>query len=319
LPSEIATYSGEGLPDQPARVNVLVINTARDQMEALASSGPWCLIVDECHRAGSPENSRALEGVFAATLGLSATPEREYDAGLDDLVVPVLGDVIYRYGYQEARRDGVITPFDLVHVRISLTASEQAAYDRMTRRIAVAIRQIGGEPPTESVKRLFQRRAAIAATAQMRIPAALRLVENTHGGRTLVFHERVRAANQLLHLMQSRRLSATIYHTGVNPVLRRSNLSLYRRGVFDVLVCCRALDEGINVPETAYAVVASSTASTRQRIQRLGRVLRPAPGKERAVIYTVYATDAEERRLRDEAVTLGDAATSTWMQAHLNA
>lgn len=70
--------------------------------------------------------------------------------------------------------------------------------------------------------------------------------------------------------------------------LRRDNLRLYRRGVFDTLVTCRALDEGTNVPETSVAIIAASTASIRQRIQRLGRVLRRAPGKEKATVSIPY-------------------------------
>jgi superfamily II DNA or RNA helicase len=79
-------------------------------------------------------------------------------------------------------------------------------------------------------------------------------------------------------------------------------------------VCCRALDEGINVPETAIAILASSTASIRQRVQRLGRVLRPAHGKEFADIYTIYASDTEESRLTAEAENLGEICKVTWSQ-----
>ena len=320
-PSEIATYSGEGVPPSPARINLLVINTARSHMASLTSAGQWFLVVDECHRAGSPENAKALDGKFFATLGLSATPEREYDDGFMEYVIPVVGDVIYRYDYSAARHDGVITPFDLVHVQVRMTDEEQRQYDSLTGQIARRIKSLSGEDEAytdNSVRRLLQRRAAVSASAAIRVPVAARLAE-TRAERTIVFHERVREADRLLRVLQSRNLSATIYHTGVGAVLRRSNLSLYRTGAFGILVCCRALDEGINVPETSAAIVASSTASTRQRIQRLGRVLRPAPGKSRAIIYTVYASTAEESRLRTESEKLADAATVTWMRATTNA
>jgi superfamily II DNA or RNA helicase len=94
-------------------------------------------------------------------------------------------------------------------------------------------------------------------------------------------------------------------------------LRLFRRGAFDVLVTCRALDEGTNVPETRVAIIASSTASTRQRIQRLGRVLRPAQGKLLATIYTVYATEIEKDRLAREAMTLTGAEAVSWQKATL--
>ena len=105
--------------------------------------------------------------------------------------------------------------------------------------------------------------------------------------------------------------SATIYHSQVGPSVRRDNLRLFRQGVFDVLVDCRALDEGINIPETQVAIIAAATASERQRIQRLGRVLRPAPGKDAALIYTLYAIEAEASRLANEARDLESPRLNT--------
>jgi hypothetical protein len=60
----------------------------------------------------------------------------------------------------------------------------------------------------------------------------------------------------------------------------------------------RALDEGFNVPETEVGIIATSTATPRQRIQRLGRVLRPTEGKNGATVYTLVATEPEIQRLR---------------------
>ena len=62
------------------------------------------------------------------------------------------------------------------------------------------------------------------------------------------------------------------------------------------------------------AVLVASTASTRQRIQRLGRVLRPASGKEQALVYTIYATEPEADRLRQEAERLEGANEIRWLR-----
>jgi superfamily II DNA or RNA helicase len=81
------------------------------------------------------------------------------------------------------------------------------------------------------------------------------------------------------------------------------------------LVTCKALDEGMNVPETTVAIIASSTASTRQRIQRLGRVLRPSKGKDKAVIYTLYATEQERKRLINEYKNFQNDVSITWLKS----
>jgi superfamily II DNA or RNA helicase len=311
----IACYSADEKPEKPADINILVINTARNVANTLSNGVPAMLIVDECHRAGSIQNARALAGTYVATLGLSATPEREYDEGFETFVKPALGPVIYEYDYVEAAKDKVISPFALHNVRVPMLSDERKAFDKLSRRVAAERAKIAkGKGSEEKLTRLLHQRAAVLATVTMRIPVAVKLAERHSGQRTIIFHERVDAANKLLSILRSRKKSATIYHAGIAPALRRDNLRLYRKGVFDILVCCRALDEGINVPETAVAILASSTASVRQRVQRLGRVLRPAAGKEFADIYTIYASDSEETRLNAEAENLGEICKVSWSQ-----
>lgn len=311
--NEIACYSGTEKPKAPRSVNVVVINTARTKNKQLVTDLPTMLIVDECHRAGSTQNALALQGCYTATLGLSATPEREYDSGFQDHIAPALGEIIYEYGYVEAARDHVISPFALHNVSIAMLEEEERRINSFTRRIMVERKRVQkGESPDNKLARLLQQRGALVANVTMRIPAAIKLAEQHLGKRTIIFHERVDAANHIKSILEKRNRSVTIYHAGIAPAVRRDNLRLYRRGVYDILVCCRALDEGINVPETAVAVLASSTASMRQRIQRLGRVLRPAKGKELADVYTIYATEAERDRLLKESQELGEVCTVSW-------
>ncbi|HBB89948.1 MAG TPA: hypothetical protein DC047_20280 [Blastocatellia bacterium] len=310
---DLACYSGQEKPNKPSLVNLVVLNTARWASAKIAAERETFLIVDECHRAGSPENSRALQGCFRASLGLSATPEREYDEGFEDKVAPILGEVIYRYDYVQASRDGVISPFELVNVRIDLLPDERAKYSKLSKRISIAVKRSELTVSSEVyVKRLLQERAAVAATAAMRIPVAAKLIEKHRGTRSIVFHERVSAADSLASVLERRHHAVTIYHSKVGPMVRRDNLRLFRRGVFDVLVSCRALDEGINVPQISVAVIASSSASQRQRIQRLGRALRPSEGKSLATVYTLYATEHEEQRLLAESKRLEGVASVTW-------
>lgn len=315
LPNQIGLLSGQERPTGDEPIIIAVINTARNFSASFAQDRRVFLIVDECHRAGSPANAKALEGTFCATLGLSATPEREYDDAFASIISPRLGPIIYEYTYRDAAEDGVISPFSLTNVHIEMLEDEQEKYLRLSRSIARCMRKgqaIEGEE--ERLKRLLQQRAAVSANATMRIPVAVKLIEEHRGERAVIFHERIEAANTILRVLQKRGHRATIYHAEVGPTVRRDNLRLFRKGLFDVLVCCRALDEGINVPEASVAVIASSTASQRQRIQRLGRILRKAKGKDAATVYTVYATDEEKGRLEREAENLEGITTVTWHQ-----
>lgn len=314
--ADMASYSGNGKPSSPSRVNLMVLNTARRWAPRLSDNAESMLIVDECHRSGSHVNAKALQGRHAASLGISATPEREGDSGFDEVLVPALGPVFFEYGYNQASRDGVIAPFDLVNVEVALSDSEQAAYDAITARVAREMGESSGGDE-DTIKSALLRRAQVVGQARMRVPVAVRLVERFRGSRALVFHERVEAAEEICSLLISRGHAATIYHSRLEAAVRRDNLRQYRRGVFDVLVTCRALDEGMDVPETSLAVIASSTGSSRQRIQRLGRALRPSGRKTHATVMTIFATEKERERLQREQTDLVEARSVVWEKAQV--
>ena len=311
---DIGLRSGRDTCDGRERIIIAVINSARNFSEEFSKNRSVFLIVDECHRAGSQANAKALEGQFTATLGLSATPEREYDEGFETYIAPRLGPIIFKYQYVDAARDGVISPFSLTNVRVDLLPDESEKYQSYTRAIAQTTRVSEASNNDYKLKRLLQLRAGISMNAVWRIPMAVKLVELHRGERTVVFHERISSANQIHKILSARGHRATLYHAKVGSEIRRDNLRLFQNGQFDVLVCCRALDEGINVPEASIAVIASSTAGQRQRIQRLGRILRTSPGKAAATIYTIYATTQERIRLEREETNLQGISSVSWQR-----
>jgi len=65
---------------------------------------------------------------------------------------------------------------------------------------------------------------------------------------------------------------------------------------FNVLLSCRALDEGIDVPECGIAVMIASGMSVRQLVQRKGRIMRPREGKV-AKLYIIYARGSIESKI----------------------
>lgn len=293
-------------------VGVAVINTARTMAPEMTAHGSWLLCVDECHRAGSPANAQALKGGATATLGLSATPRREYDTGFADHVAPALGEVIFDYGFAEAVRDGVVTPYLVANYRIPLEADEEHEFQRLTRLLAAVTRQ--REESAERVKAILRRRSGVLISARWRIPAAVRLALEVDRP-TIIFHERIDAAHEIATLLEARGRRTVEYHSRIASGMRQRNLALFRQGIASVLVACRSLDEGMNVPEAEVGILAASSRSIRQRIQRMGRVLRRAPGKTVAQVCTIYASNVEEMVLRREAAELPEAASVQWFEA----
>ena len=315
--SEIACYSGSSKPEHPNRINILVLNTARLVAQDLSKTGTTFLIVDECHRAGAIENSRALEGNHEATLGLSATPERESDDGFVTRITPALGPVIYDYDYRTAKTDGVIVDFDLINVEIGINAGD---LNRLQGRFEDTLNKSVGNVSVASATHVGIKTAKIARSAErtLRVPWAVKLALNHQRERVIIFHERVAEVESIAELLAKFGQNSVSYHSSLSESHRRDNLRLFRRGIVNMLVTCRALDEGANVPEANVAIVAHSTSSTRQRIQRLGRVLRPAHNKRRANVYTLYVGDDQRNRLSKEEANLEGVAEVSWSRGTIH-
>jgi superfamily II DNA or RNA helicase len=293
-------------------VNICVINTARNFKGTTETADELLLIVDECHRAGSPLNALALVVGCFATIGLSATPYRDFDEGFETLVSPVLGPILYRYPLESAIRDGVLADLEMTYVKIPLLPSEQKEYDELTKRIG---RAFAADPTEESAKSLLRKRARMYNNAFYRVPVLCSILGRNRGKRTIVFVESIETAHQAKVELDRRNHSVTIYHSKMGPHLRRANLAGFRRGIFDVLIACRALDEGLNVPEAQLAVIVAGTSSKRQRIQRVGRVLRVLGDKASGGVYTLFATAVEESRLTEESEFLSQFVSCEWQEA----
>lgn len=290
-------------------INLAVLNSAA-KIQAEGRSRPCFLIIDECHKAASEQFRAVLDIPKVASLGLSATPERPYDDWFTDILVPGLGPVICQYTYRDALRDRVIVPFLLRNIIFELEEDRQEEYDRLTKAIARSIRRHGSE--AEETVSLYLRRARTMNLSLNRVRVALKLVAAHRQQRVLVFHEDIQACNLIYEVLAQNGVKAGVYHSRMRLRERAMMLAAYRAGVIEVLVTCRALDEGFNVPETQIGIIAASTATRRQRIQRLGRVLRPAGGKEAAVIYTVVSTAPEVARLKEEETELEGVAEVSW-------
>ena len=293
-------------------INIGVLNTVSKLAPTWPTIGTM-LVIDECHKAASAKFSTVLTLPAEHRLGLSATPERPYDDGLQDILIPALGSVIFQYTYADALRDKVIVPFILENVVFDLEKDRETAYLKLTRMIARTINTHGPEAP-EAIS-LYLRRSRLLNLSPERVKVTLKLVAKHRQKRILVFHEDVEACSVIHEVLLAMNFPAGIYHSGLAPKVRTQALSDFRQGHSNVLVTCRALDEGFNVPETEMGIIAASTATRRQRIQRLGRVLRPAEGKSGATVYTLVATKGEIERLKTEEQELEGVADIVWSRA----
>jgi superfamily II DNA or RNA helicase len=98
--------------------------------------------------------------------------------------------------------------------------------------------------------------------------------------------------NKLVYGLSRELLIPAITH--VTPREEREQiLGRFMDGTYRRIVTSRVLDEGVDVPDASIAVIISGSGSSRQFIQRLGRILRKRPGKQ-AVLYELVSADTAE-------------------------
>lgn len=313
---------------------IYIINSARDHLaghmeQAFALGWPVLLICDECHHYQSRENRRIfhfrMPPFYAperyACLGLSATP---FETAHDEVLLRELGEEIYRYGFAEASADGIVSPFTVMETAASFLPEERERYRELSQELIVLwsrllkqypylkgmeekafmkelnrlAQEAGMDPSHPAVSFLLKtwERKKVSNLAMTRIQCALsvlrQLPEDT---RAILFCERIVQAEDMLALLRRKMGNiGVLYHSGMSREARSRNLRAFREKQARVLICCRALDEGMDVPDAGVGIVLSSSSVSRQRIQRLGRILRRAPGKTAACLYYIYLPESTD-------------------------
>lgn len=316
------------------RVMIYIVNSARDALAGhirreLSLGRHVLLICDECHHYASPQNKKifdflspdVLSGGLYAALGLSATPlHTENDA----VLLAGLGSVIYEYSVDDAVQEGILSSFAVCEVAASFSAEESREYARLTTEIGLLLHKLYAahpglkelnrqrflqavahmahaadmspeEPAAAFLLKTYQRKE-LTALASSRVQCCLELLQRLQSDkRVILFSERISQVEQLTAMI--RRTMGNIcvpYHSSLTRDARARNMQLFRENRFRVLVSCRCLDEGIDVPDASVGIVLSGTAVARQHIQRLGRVIRRSPEKEMACLYHIFIQEAAE-------------------------
>ena len=260
------------------------------------------LIVDECHKIGTEKRGEMLTGNWHATLGLSATPERDYDDNFYIIIKKILGDIIFDYNYIDAREDEVIVNFKLLYAYAEMTEAENDKYKDFTKKIQRRAATIGGNNMNDyPLKMLIFNRARMVKNSKNRIPFGVELLQKHKRDSWIVFTENKKQAKEFNKIINKKGYKSAIYNTDLDNAEREENLNNFKSGNLNVLVSCTALDEGFDMPEADGAMILSASSSKRQRIQRMGRVLRITANKENALIVTVYSSNTEYVKLKEES------------------
>jgi superfamily II DNA or RNA helicase len=284
---------------------------------------PLFLIADEAHNLGSQTYRSRLPQNATYRLALSATPERWFDADGTDALIGYFGPVVFELGLGRAIEMGALCRYRYLPRLVELGDQENQLYADLTIQIAQRLSagdSLDADDADSPLGHLLRQRAGVLGHAEgklcrlqtdltARSDAWYQLVYCAEGTRPTSPGE-PSGPNQLAQVMDL--VGNTLHlaaHSYVAETVRPERKVLLRR--FDagndlrVLVAMRCLDEGVDIPNARIGYLLASSSNPRQFIQRRGRLLRRADGKEHAEILdyiTVPAAGAPinfdvERRL----------------------
>mgnify|MGYP001465316324 CR=1 FL=1 len=229
------------------------------------------LIQDEVHRFGSASHVAQLDGLADAIpwrLGLSATPDREYDQDGNAFIARNVGPVIFRYPLESAIADGILCGFDYVALEWDPSDEDRSAVHALMRRRAASA---SGERPMS--KEEFRREVArVYKISVEKVPLFERFVADHPEAleRCIVFvAEKAYGALVREHIHAITPRFQTYFDIDDSAVLRE-----FATGVIDCLITCHRLSEGIDIRSVKTVVLLSADRARLETIQRIGRCLR---------------------------------------------
>jgi len=262
------------------------------------------LVFDEVHHLPAPRY-RAIARCCLAPfrLGLTATLERS--DGAEAYVLEAVGSVVFEAKIHEMV-DRDLAPYDVVNVAVELNQDEKALYEKnrevyvsFIKKHHINIGSPGGWqeflskasyfPGGQQALQGYRQQKKLSQAPQEKYQQLWHILKRHANERCIIFTD----DNKTAYSIGERFILPVLTHK-TKLAERKQLLQDFRDATFNVLVTSKVLNEGVDVPEASVAVVFSGSATVREHVQRLGRVLRHRPDK-RATLYEIVTEATGER------------------------
>ena len=276
-----------------------VTKKVQEQMGLLGADTVY--VVDEAHNMGAGYYRKYLPENIGYRLALSATLERYQDEAGTAALSSYFGEKCITYSLKEAIRSGMLTRYYYYPILTYFDRDELDDYLGLTVQISQAMKKKNGKMVlSEYAKQLLMRRSKIIAGAKGKLPELKRQMEphisENHiliycGSATIKENEDDEFGRRQIDLVSE--MLGNDLGMRVGRFTSRENIKeraqirdAFSKGdLLQALVAIKCLDEGVNIPNIQTAFILASSTNPKEYIQRRGRVLRKALGKNYAVIY----------------------------------
>ena len=264
-------------------------------------------IFDECHHLPTDFFKVIAEYAIAPyRLGLTATPERS--DGTHRHLDTLIGKIIYRRTPEELS-GRTLADHKIVQMRVKLSDVEQARYDKaiatrnqFLRQSNISLGSLEGwqlfvqasarSPQGRNAMLAHREAKEIALGTDAKLRVLVDLILKHQREKILIF---TNDNATVYRISQQFLIPAITYQTPVKE--RHQILTCFKAGEYKTLVASHVLNEGVDVPDARIAIILSGTGSTREYIQRLGRVLRKGnTTNKQAILYEVVTENTSEER-----------------------
>jgi superfamily II DNA or RNA helicase len=283
-------------------ITVSTYDSAYLQAETLGNKFMF-IVFDEVHHLASPGYMQIAEMYIAPyRMGLTATYERSDER--HSLLPRLVGEPVYTASVEELAGEH-LSPYSYEKIYAELNPEEQKAYDTEMSLFKSYLREKGivlrspedfqrfimttGRDQRARGALLARNRAfKIALNSDAKLDLLARQLETTRNEKTLIFT----LHNDLVYTISRKFLiPAVTYQTPKEE--RREILQNFRTGEYRAIVTSQVLDEGVDVPDASVGFILSGTGSTREYVQRLGRLLRKVEGKKARLVEIVSKETVE--------------------------
>jgi superfamily II DNA or RNA helicase len=308
----------EGLGFLNAPANAVLLQS-RTNLAPLLSRLPTdiqrqtLIVFDEVHGMGSTALVEALDGKlnhFEYRLGLSATPERAYDAAGNAFVASSIGPIIFRFTLEQAIERGILCEFDYVPLEYEFSDEDREAVKRAIKRHHAKARSAQPVP----IEQLYTELARIRKLSKEKLMPFRNWIEQRREAlhRSLIFVETAEYG----HLVQDILMLLGIdFHTYYGDD-SRANLKRFADGELECLVTCKRISEGIDISSIRTVILFASSRARLETTQRLGRCLRvdPQDSAKRPLVVDFIRTDDLSGEEGDPEST-ADLDRRNWLNA----
>lgn len=215
------------------------------------------VIIDEAHHASAASYRNLLSAYGdALILGVTATPRREDGYGLRD----VFDDLICSITTKELIALGHLTDYKLI-----------AGFKYSKHKVPK--------------QRDFTRKELAEVAADYKPEEVLKQWHNfCQNKKTVIFAVNVSHSQAIASVFQKAGIRCEHLDGETPQEDRIAILGRFRSGTTQIISNCAILTEGFDCPDSQAVIIARPTSSVTLWLQMIGRVLRPSPGKDYAII-----------------------------------